>query len=400
MKILLVSQYYYPERFKVTELAEELFVRGYDIDVLTGLPNYPEGTILKDYRHKKNRNQVINGVNVIRVPLIGRKRGKLYLALNYLSFALNASCKALLLRKEYDLVIVYQLSPILMAFPAIVIKWKHGIPMIMYTLDLWPDSITTLGIKQNSLFYKLVSNVSRWIYRRADMQWVSSDSFRAYLDRSTELGNEIVHLPSYAEDQFQQTEKNPHARFNCMFAGNMGKAQNIDTILYAAQHLKETTDIHFDLIGTGSDFDRLKDLAKALNLTNVDFKGSYPLDKMPEFYRTADLFLVTLFDDPVVSLTLPGKVQAYMASGRPIVAAVNGETARVIRESRGGRCVASGDWNGMAERILYYYQHRDQVAIDGENAREYYELHFSKEQFYDKILAQIETIVARKEKYV
>jgi glycosyltransferase involved in cell wall biosynthesis len=400
MKILFVSQYYYPERFKVTELAEELFKRGYEVDVLTGLPNYPEGKILDEYTHGKKRREVINGVNVIRVPLIGRKSGKLYLSLNYLSYAINASFKALFMKKDYDLVIVYQLSPILMALPAIVVKWTHKIPMVMYTFDLWPDSITTLGIKQNSFFFKLVSNVSRWIYRQADVQWVSSVSFNVYLNRFTGLGKEIVHLPQYAEDQFQLTPKEPQKKFNCLFAGNMGKAQNIETILAAAKILEKEKDIHFELVGSGSDVDRLKSLAKSMTLMNVHFAGSHPLEKMPDFYQDADVFLVTLFDDPVVSLTLPGKVQTYMASGRPVVGAVGGETAHVINESKGGRVVESGDAEGLAQNILYYFHNRDQVRIDGENARNYYNLRFHKQQFYDTILTQIEMIAARREKHV
>jgi glycosyltransferase involved in cell wall biosynthesis len=400
MKILLVSQYYYPERFKVTELAEELFRRGYEVNVLTGLPNYPEGKVLSEYRYGKNRKQLINGVNVIRVPLIGRKSGKFFLSLNYLSFALTSSIKAMFLPKDYDLVLVYQLSPILMALPAIIVKRMRHIPMVMYTFDLWPDSITTLGIKQDSLFFRIVSKISRWIYRQADVQWVSSVSFNEYLNRFTGLGKEIIHLPQYAEDQFQLTPKEAQQEFICVFAGNMGKAQSIDTILYAAKLLEEESDIHFELVGSGSDADRLKELAKSMNLKNVHFAGSQPLEKMPDFYQTADVFLITLFDDPVVSLTLPGKVQTYLASGRPVVGAVNGETAHVITESKGGRCVDSGDSQGMAENILYYYQHRDQVRIDGENARNYYNLRFHKEQFYDTILAQIESIAARREKHV
>jgi glycosyltransferase involved in cell wall biosynthesis len=400
MKILLVSQYYYPERFKVTGLAEELFNLGFDVDVLTGLPNYPEGRVLDDYRYGKNRKQVIKGVNVIRVPLVGRRKGKFFLALNYLSFALNASVKALFLRKDYDLVLVYQLSPILMALPAIVVKRTHKIEMVMYTFDLWPDSITTLGIKPGSFFFKLVKSVSRWIYRQADVQWVSSISFSEYLNRFTGMGKEIVHLPQYAEDQFQLEPKQAEKEFVCMFAGNMGKAQSIDTILKAAKRLISQPAIRFELVGSGSDIEHLKELAQSLELSNVHFAGSYPMEKMPDFYRQADIFLLTLFDDPIVSLTLPGKVQTYMASGRPIVAAVSGETARIIQESKGGRCVDSKDFEGMAQAILDYYQNRAQVAIDGNNARDYYNRRFHKEQFYDTILSQIDAIAARREKHV
>lgn len=400
MKILLVSQYYYPEQFKVTEFAEELFKRGYEIDVLTGLPNYPEGRVLDEYRHGKNRNQCINGVNITRVPLIGRKRGKFFLSLNYLSFALNSTYRSLFIHNKYDLVIVYQLSPVLMALPAIMIKRTHKIPLVMYTFDLWPDSITTAGIRSNSTMYNLVGNISRWIYRQVDYQWVSSYSFKSYLAHFTEMEKDTIHIPQYAEDQFLLTKKQAEKEFICMFAGNMGKAQSIDTILNAAKILENQSDIQFVLVGNGSDFDRLQGLSTNMKLANVRFAGSYPLEKMPSFYQTADIFLVTLFDDPVVSLTLPSKIQTYMAAGRPLVGAVSGETAFVIRDSNGGKCVDSGDSQGLAENILYYFNNRDQVDIDGENARKYYDLRFNKEQFYDTILEQIEAIVTRREKHV
>lgn len=393
MKILLVSQYYYPERFKVTELAEELFRRGIEIDVLTGLPNYPDGVIPNEYRYGRNRNQIINGVRVIRVPLVTRRKGNFFRSLNYISFAINASIRAMFLHKEYDAILVYQLSPILMAIPAIVVKRIQKIPFIMYTFDLWPDSISAIGIKQVSMFYKFVRLMSRWIYRQADAQWVSSALFSSYLDRFTGKNIDIIHLPQYAEDQFIIQQKEDDEDFVCLFAGNMGKAQSIDTILLAAKRLECFPNIHFELVGSGSDYDRLIGLAKELELSNVHFAGDFPLSEMPKFYTKADIFLVTLFSNPIVSLTLPGKVQTYLSAGKPIVGAASGETEAVIRESHCGICVASGDHDGMADAILYYYRNRDQVRVDGENGRDYYMKNFHKEQFYDRIMEQLNSVV-------
>lgn len=400
MKILVVSQYYYPERFKVTELAEELFKLGHEVEVLTGLPNYPEGIVLEEYRKGKNRKQKINGVDVHRVALFGRKTGKINLALNYASFMVNASIKAWFMKSKPDMVLVYQLSPVLMAIPAIVLKRRRKIPLVLYTLDLWPDSIKTLGIKPESLFYRFVERISAWVYRQADAQWVSSKRFTGYLDRFTHKGQDIVYLPQYAEDIFTPSPKAPSDDFVCLFAGNMGKAQSIETILKAAKRLEDIPNIHFELVGAGSDLDRLKGIAQELNLTNVNFAGSHPIEAMPAYYKDADVCLLTLLDDPVISLTLPAKVQTYMASARPIVAAAGGEVADVIRESQGGRCVPSQDDEGLANQILHYYHHRDQVLLDGENARQYVELNFSKQRFIERIKEEIEAVSARRKENV
>ena len=400
MKILIVSQYYYPERFKVTDLAEELFARGNHVDVLTGLPNYPEGKIPMEYRFGKKRHEIINGVNVIRVPLIARSEGKFRLALNYVSYAFNATIKSLFLKEEYDLVLVYQLSPILMALPAIAIQRRMKIPLIMYTFDLWPDSISTLGIKSDTLFYKTVKSVSKWIYRQADVQWVSSASFTGYLERFIGLEIDILHLPQYAEEQFLIPPKPPQQEFICVFAGNIGKAQDLQTVLYAAKQLEEYPDIRIELVGTGSDLEHLKVLSAELKLTNVTFAGAHSLEEMPVYYKKADLFLVSLIDDPIIARTLPGKVQSYMAAGKPIVAAVGGETAHVLQESGGGRFGESGDISKLSENILYYYQYRDQVVIDGTNGRNYYLAHFNRDKFYDTLIEQLNLTIQGGKKHV
>jgi len=392
MKILLVSQYYYPERFKVTELAEELFHHGIEVDVLTGLPNYPEGNVLPEYKNGKNRYQTINGINIIRVPLIGRRTGWFFLTLNYISFAFNSSIRALFMKRKYDLVLVYQLSPIFMALPAILIKWLHSIPLVIYTFDLWPDSISTFGIKENSFFYKVIRWSSRGIYKRAVIQWVSSELFAEYLEGFTKQGKNIVYLPQYADDQFDLPQKEPQDEFVCLFAGNMGKAHNLDKIILAAKRLESYSKIKFEFVGQGSDFNRIVQLSEQLGLSNIHFAGAHPFKEMPEFYSMADLFLVTLINDPVVSLAFPEKVQTYMASRRPVVGAVGGETSHVINESHGGICVSSGDDSGLANAILTYYQDRGRAKRDGLNARAYYDEHFTKKKFYDTILINIEKV--------
>jgi len=400
MKILIVSQYYHPERFKVTDLAEELVKRGHEIDVLTGLPNYPEGKIPEAYLNGKNRRESIHGVNVIRVALVARGEGKVRLALNYVSFAFNATLKSFSLKKEYDLILVYQLSPILMAIPAICLKHRKKIPLILYTLDLWPDSLASLGIRSHSLFYRIVKQVSRWIYRQADAQWVSSASFAEYLRELTQKNTPILHLPQYAESQFDLPVKPPSTEFVCLFAGNIGKAQGLDTILYAAQRLSAYTAIRFEIVGTGSDIERLKQLAQQLDLHNLAFLGSHDLSAMPGFYQNADLFLLTLFDDPVIAKTLPGKVQSYMASGKPIVAAAGGETALVLQESGAGRVGKSGDDLAMSENILHYYHHRDQVEIDGKKGKEYYATHYDRASFFETLIEQCNQTIQGGKKHV
>lgn len=390
MKILVVCQYYYPEPFRISDICETLIEKGHEVTVLTGLPNYPEGHVLNDYRRGKKRIETLNGVKVIRTFEVGRGSGHLTLLLNYFSFALSASLKAFFIKEKFDVIFVNQLSPVMMGIPAIVYKWKHQKKLLLYCLDLWPASLAAGGIREGSLIYKLFLKISKRIYNETDMILVTSSMFKDYFENTLGVTTKnFKHLPQYAEDLFTQNVDGPknetrvedeNRTYNFVFAGNIGDMQSVETIIRAANQLCEQSDITFHIIGDGSKLDKCKELTISFGLTNVVFYGRRPVEEMPRFYSMADAMLITLKDNKTLSYTLPGKVQSYMAAGKPIIGSINGETRRVIEKAGCGLCCAAEDHKGLADLILKFChsEEKGQMAV---NAQRFYFENYSKERF-------------------
>ena len=384
MKILVICQYYYPEQFRINDICESLVHRGHNVTVLTGLPNYPMGTIPDEYKRGKKRRENINGVKVIRCFEIGRKKGIAMMALNYISYMFSATFRALFLRNDYNVVFINQLSPVLMAVPGLVFARKNKIKTLLYSLDIWPESLTAYKISNNSLIYKVMLKLSRKIYNSADMLAVSSYGFGEYFREVIGIENGVKYIPQYAEDMFSDIKVDAeHKKCNLLFAGNIGTVQSVETIVGAAQILKDEPDILFHIVGDGCCYEECK--KKAEGLSNVMFYGRHSLDEMKEFYEKADAMLITLNKDKLLSYTLPGKMQTYMAAGKPIIGAIEGETKRVIEEAKCGYCVESGDSAGLAETIRIFNKNRSYWRMFGKNALEYYERNFRKEAVISKL---------------
>lgn len=390
MKILVVCQYYYPEPFRITDICETLTKERHEVTVLTGLPNYPKGFVFDDYRHGKKRNEIINDVKIIRSYEIGRGNSNFRLFLNYVSFIISSSVKAFLLKEEFDVIFVNQLSPVMMAIPAMVYKRKRHKRILLYCLDLWPDSLAAGGVKEDTFIYRLFLSISKYIYNSADKILVTSSMFKDYFSNVLSINaDSIQHLPQYAEDFF--TYKNYESipemaasadskKYNFVFAGNIGDVQSVDTIIKAANELRNYKNIQIHIVGDGSKSDECRKLAKCLELENVVFYGRRPVHEMPDFYRMADAMLITMKDNKTLSYTLPGKIQSYMAAGRPIIGAINGEACRVIEMSESGWCCNAENYNALAELILTFcnYDGKEQMAVNG---RKYYEENYSKDRF-------------------
>ncbi len=379
MKILVICQYYYPEPFRITDICEELVNLGNEVTVVTGQPNYPMGELYEGYEKGKRVDEIINGVKVHRCRTLPRKMGSLNRLRNYFSYACSSKKYVKGLKEEFDIVFINQLSPVMMAEAGIAYKKKFGKKLVLYCLDLWPESLCVGGIKRGSLIYKIFDRISKRIYRAVDKILITSQSFRMYLVNQFTIANEkIAYLPQYAEMQFLDIkEKEPTDEFRLLFAGNIGAAQGVDTIVDAARILKEEK-IIFDIVGEGTELARLQKQAK--DLPNVIFHGRKPLEEMPKYYEAADAMLVTLTNDPIISRTLPGKVQTYMAAGRPIVGAINGETALILQESQGGYCCEAENGELFAANILNLRDSNDAVSI-GQRNKEYYINNFSKSKF-------------------
>ena len=389
-KILVVCQYYKPEPFRISDICEDMVRRGHEVHVVTGYPNYPEGVLYEGYGKGKHIDEVINGVQVHRCFTIPREQGAIKRFMNYYSYVassvkyvLSDKCKPTD-RTKFDVVFCNQLSPVMMAYAAIAYKKKYKVPAIMYCLDLWPESLIAGGIERESFVYKYFHFVSKNIYKKMDKILITSRMFADYLKEEFEIDKEYTqYLPQYAEGIFEQVpEKKESGMFDFMFAGNIGAVQSVETIIKTAEILKDEP-VKFHIVGGGTDLERLQKIGE--NMKNVIFYGRRPLDEMPEFYAKADAMLITLTADPVLSLTLPGKIQSYMAVGRPIIGAIDGETKTVIEEAQCGFCGKSEDADELAENIKRFISDNTDRLLMGKNARKFYMENFQKPMFMDKL---------------
>lgn len=393
MKILVVCQYYYPEPVRITDICEELVKRGHEVTVLTGVPNYPMGIIHRDYRYGKKRDEFVNGVHVIRCFTIGRRHGIIFRVLNYFSYPLSAIAKLHKVDKDFDVVFVNQLSPVMMAWPAIRYKKKYKKKLVLYCLDLWPESLEVGGIKKGSFIYRIFHRISEKIYKQADKILTTSKSFDEYFEEEFSINKkEIGYLPQYAEEIFSNQkymEGKKKDTYDFMFAGNIGIAQSVGTIIEAANILRDRKDIRWHIIGDGIDLENCKKKAKKYGLDSIIFYGRKPVDEMPKYYEMADAMLVTMIDNPVISKTLPGKVQTYMAAGKAIIGSINGETDRIIKEAKCGFCGQAENPVELKNNILGFISTgmKKELKI---NARKYYLDNFSKEKFVKNIIYVLE----------
>ncbi|MBP3871810.1 MAG: glycosyltransferase family 4 protein [Faecalicoccus sp.] len=388
MKLLIVSQHFYPEQFRINDIAFSLAKRGHDVTVLTGLPNYPKGKIFPEYRHGKNREQTINGVKIVRCSLVGRGTSLLKFGLNYAWFAVSASLKGKSLKDKFDLVYSYQTSPVSMARPAMAVKNKQHIPLIINCLDQWPISVTAGPIPEKSLLYKILYKYSVNTYNKADLITITSKSFKNYFEKVLKLPAEkygLVYWPQYAEDTYGETKKEKNGVYDVLYAGNIGPATEVEVIVKAAALLKDEKNIHFHIVGDGMNLPACKEIAEKAGLTNITFYGSHPVSEMPKYYSLADAFLITMSDNQVVNYTLPAKMQSYMMAEKPIIGAVNGETQRVIKDSGCGYCTDSGNSDQLADLILEASKDEMDTKQMGKKAREYYDSHFNKEKLLDQL---------------
>lgn len=415
MKLLIVCQYFYPEQFRVSDVSFKLASMGHEVTVLTGLPNYPAGSIFEGYQwdtlSKDSKSfhaqssvfiESINGVKVIRCKLYPRKTGKLNLCRNYISYVFHASKAAYRLARfnylDFDKILVFQFSPVTMAIPGIILKKILKKPLLIYSFDLWPESIVSVGLPNHGPLYQALLLLSKWIYQKADRLAISSRSFEKYFKEKLKIHKPIHYLPIYAEDLFRREQDEAmskptlnHTGMNLVFAGNIGEMQSMDTIIKAADLHKDNSDIlHFHIVGDGSALEKSIALAKNLSLTNVTFHGRHPLEDMPKYYDMADAFLVTLKKDPFISYTLPGKIQSYMAAGKPILAAIDGEAYETIRASGCGLCCSAEDFKGLADIITEFSKNKSNHRIMGDCAKAYYDANFSEASFFKSLRSLLE----------
>lgn len=398
--IIIITNYFYPENFKINDIAFDLAKKGNDVTVLTGVPNYPGGKFYNGYSFFKKNNERLNNVNIIRIPQISRGNGsKFRLALNYISYLICLSIYSFYISftRKFDLIFVHHVSPIFIGIPAIFIKRIQKIKIVFWNLDLWPDAVLHYI---NNPFIKKITNVFltkivKYIYKNIDYLLISSKSFKQHaIDMN--FKKQIIFFPNWAEDIFlKKFSKKKDVYFDFMFAGNIGEGQDIRNLFKAIKLvLKNNSKIRFLFVGDGRMSNWLKIKVSKYNLeNNVIFYGSHPVIKMPEFYIKADVMLITLSKGSVYSQTIPAKLQSYMASEKPILGMISGEAANVIKESNCGYCVNSGDYNSMYNAIIKMYNMNYKAIFEmGKNGRNYYTKNFSKKNTLKKLYSIIDTV--------
>ncbi len=395
MKILFVSQYFYPETFKGNDIVFDFVKRGHEVTVLTGKPNYPEGQFYYGYGFLKKSSEIIQGAKIIRTPIYPRKNGKsIHLILNYLSFVFFSYFTCLFrIKGKYDLIFVQQLSPVTMAFPGIWLKKKFNIPLYLWVLDLWPDSVLAASNFKNPTIIGLIENIVKKIYNQSDVILISSKYFeKSIKEKLIDKNKEIVYLPNWAEDIFINIDKVntipipnlPHG-FNIMFAGNIGESQDFETIIKAAE-LTLIHNINWIIVGEGRKLDWIKGQIRSRKLKNVFLLGRYPIEIMPLLFKKADVMLVSLKDEPVFSMTVPAKIQAYMASSKIILGSLNGEGHAIINESGCGLAVNAGNSKLLSEKAIFFKNlSQNQINEMQMKSYQYYQDNFSMKILFDKL---------------
>lgn len=383
MKILVVCEYYAPERVLITEIAERLVQEGHSVTVLTGKPNYgmPGGKVLKEYR--KRDVEEIGGVRILRCSVFGRGTNKVRLLLNYFSFMVNATRKAKRLSEEYDVVLCYQLTPIFQMHPAIRYCQAHHKRLLCYCLDLAPES-GSMRIGKVPVVSTLYARYARWAYNQCDAIAVTSPTFVGYLHQKNGVPVEkLTYLPQHASpallSQDLYHERGERAEF--MFAGNIGNGPRLETIVKAAAKLVQDGEkcFHVTFIGDGSAKEKLKALVKERQLeSHVSFRNGVPMDQMADVYRSADVLLVTLRKGQI---TIPGKLQAYMATGKPIIGAMDGSGCDLIEQVGCGTCARAEDAEGLARKMKEYIDKPEAYSGMGERGRQYFAEHFSLDKY-------------------
>lgn len=389
LKILIVGQYYYPDNFRINEISQTLVQQGHTVDMLTGLPDYATGKVPKEYKHFHKRRENINGVHVIRVPIIARRTGVLWRALNYVSFMINSTIYATFCKKDYDMIVSYQTSPITMANAAVKMKKRTGKKLFLYCLDIWPECLKAWNVKESSFLYKMMHRYSMRIYEKCDMIGVSSRPFIDYLSQINKIDpNKMQYIPQHCEDIFSDIcgKYNENGVVDFVFAGNIGSVQNVECILKAAARLKNLHSFKIHILGDGSELNNCQKLSTQLGLQGkVDFYGRKSQQQLKGYYEYADAFLLTLKDDTAIGSTMPAKLQEYMSLGKPIFAAVAGAACEIITEADCGFVVKASDDEALAEVMKQYIENSEQYKYMGKNARNYYESHFTKEIFLNHL---------------
>lgn len=393
--ILVISQYFYPEQFRINDMCNEWVNRGYKVTVITGIPNYPHGKFYRGYSLFKKRKENINGINVIRLPLVPRGRNSIMLALNYISFVISGFLWKFFTKIKADYVFIFEVSPMTQALPGVWYAKKRNIPCYIYVQDLWPENVEVVTGINNKSVINIINKMVDYIYDNCNFIFTTSQSFvNNIIDRNTS-SEKVKYWPQYAEDYYLPLASSYSSgipndnKLNITFTGNIGYAQGLDILPKIASLLKRKgyNNVRFNIIGDGRYKEELVQQIKTNKLSEMFmFYGQQPPELISNYLADSDVAYLSFSDEKLFNMTIPAKLQSYMACGIPIIASANGETKRIIEESNAGYCTKTGNEDELVNSIISFLklssQKRDEL---GANARKYYVNHFDKTKLLDEM---------------
>jgi len=407
LRILIITQYFWPENFRINEVSEELVKLGHEVYILTGYPNYPKGEIYSVFKKDKKNFSQYKGAEIIRVPILSRKKNNFNLALNYISFLLNSIFIGYfkLKGKELDIIFTCQLSPVTIGITSAFFSKIRNIPQIFWVQDLWPDTLVALNILNKNWQINLFKILVNWIYSRCDLILAQSKNILKEIKKYPSVKDNIYYFPTWGESNLflkialPAIEIEQKDIFTIVFAGNIGEAQDFPNLIKAVQNMifNNIKNFRIILIGDGSKKEWVISEVKKLNIEQYfEFYNSYPLERMPSFFRHADALLVSLLNKKVFNMTIPGKIQFYLSSGIPIIGMICGAGAEVIKNSKGGFVCDSGDYLSLSKIIqkviLLDKKNLQKIGLKG---KEYANKEFSK----TTLIKKLDKILIKTSKY-
>ena len=386
-RLTIISQYFYPEEFRINDLTFEWVKRGYDVTVITGIPNYPKGRFFSGYGWFRKSREVIQGVKVIRLPILPRRKGLIFLSLNYLSFVVSGFFWALFTRLQSDVVFINEVSPMTQALPGLWFAKRRKIPSILYVQDLWPENVKATLQSDDSLLTRYLARLTKRIFEKTDTILTTSKSFVDNIVARGISKDKVRYWPQYAEDFYQPLPKEAHSATRIMFTGNIGQAQGLDLLVEVAKEIPEDSDIVFVLVGDGRNKESLLSAILKNNIQHrFEFVDAVPPTEVPKLLATADAGYIGFNQNTIFEMTIPAKLQSYLACGMPVVASASGEVESIVRENNLGFVSAPGDAKGLLQNIITFSMlSKEEKEVMSNNAKIYQEKHFAKQQLLDEM---------------
>lgn len=406
--ILVISQYFYPEEFRINDICKEWVKRGYEVTVVTGIPNYPQGKFYPGYSWFRQRREEYEGIHIIRLPLIPRGRNSIMLMLNYFSFVVSGFIWKLFTKVQADKVFIFEVSPMTQALVGVWYAKRKKIPCYIYVQDLWPENVEIVTGIHNRQIIGTIDRMVDYIYRRCTKIFATSPSFVKRIEerdsayettekKGTEQSarkSKVIYWPQYAEDFYKPVEKQPLPNveddecLKIVFTGNIGYAQGLDILPKVAELLKKDDQkVRFYIIGDGRYREELEKIIHEKDVSDMfRLLGRKKPEEIPAYMAHFDVAFLSFADNELFQMTIPAKLQSYMACGMPILAVADGETRRIIEEAECGKCIKIGDIEKLTATIIEITQ-AEKVDCDRMSlcAQEYAEQFFNKELLIDQI---------------